>query len=768
MKRAAIHSMRALMAVLGLCAIGRAAGPLDTQVPSDALAYMGWAGADALQAQYGQSNLKAIVSASAARDFIAQQLPKLITRAGQEDAQAPEIIAKVQTGLGIAWRHPTAFYFSPVDLSNPQRPEFRMGLLCDAGADAKALADLLNETIAKNPPPQEVPVHVSQEGALVSMTIGKAETAETRQRGGGLGAVPEYVQAMAKVQQTNAAFAVYVDMRRVLAMVGDGLEKIPNVPPEARVKVPAVIEALGLNGLTQMALASGFDGKEWSDRAFTGVKGPHKGILAMVDGPPLSEAMLAVVPKDAAAFQASKLDLHKVFLQLRDVVGTVDPNAQRELDRALSLGSQQIGMDIEADILAPLGDEWVMYRAPLSDAGGLSMAAVTKLKDGEKFTRTLAAAEELINRLGQGRFKIERTTEQKIDVSSVSYLTYSVAWTVRNGYFYVSTIDGIAGAVKQVEGKLPGIAESDLYKQAMAKLPKLPAGAKPMALSYSNPAKLYPELRRGLLGLLPLARAAGVDLPSNLLPDTADILQNLTPGASAAWWDADGMHQAGHTAFPGAQVIGGSPGGPAVVAMAAAGTAILLPSLGRAREMSQRTVDAANLKAITSGCFIYAAAHNDTQPDDLARLVLDGTIPTQVLTNPQKGTPPLVLTPADRQLGTRDFAKFAEEVAAHCDYVYLGAGTKVAGMPNASMMVLAYGKPGPHTREGLNVAYYDGHIEFDRWGTMEEQFARTNTYRKSHGLPEVDVGALMRAAGVSVRPVAPRPTSMPARRGGLP
>src|SRR5205823_12824374 len=123
-------------------------------------------------------------------------------------------------------------------------------------------------------------------------------------------------------------------------------------------KVPLAMDIMGITGMTQMAMISGFDGKVWSDESFIGMSGPKKGLLALLDSTPLSDGLLAMVPKDAVAMSAWKMDLQKMFNEVRTGVGKVDLNAQKQLDQGLLQANQGLGTDIETDILAPLGDEW--------------------------------------------------------------------------------------------------------------------------------------------------------------------------------------------------------------------------------------------------------------------------------------------------------------------------------------------------------------------------------------------------------------------------
>jgi prepilin-type processing-associated H-X9-DG protein len=94
-------------------------------------------------------------------------------------------------------------------------------------------------------------------------------------------------------------------------------------------------------------------------------------------------------------------------------------------------------------------------------------------------------------------------------------------------------------------------------------------------------------------------------------------------------------------------------------------------------------------------------------------------------------------------MAKEDFAKFAAQVAAHCDFVYLGGGTKSSVDAG---VVVAYEKPGPNTPDGISVAFQDGHVEFITWLRLPAAFEATNAFLKKAGKPEVDVEALNRRA----------------------
>jgi hypothetical protein len=733
---------------LGACAalaIAHAAraGALDERVPSDAILYAGWAGADALEPQYANSNLKGILDASVIREFMDKQLPKLIEQAGQQNPGAPAAIAKAQSLATLVWKHPTAFYFCPIDLSNPQVPMMRFGLICDAGADAKELAAKLTDDLARAPQNPMLPVKLQQDGNVLILTFGKEDAAVDMKKGGGLAAAPAYKSAMDKAKTQSPAIAVYADVARTVAMVNEALAKVPNTPADVKEKVPATIDALGLNGVTQIAYTAGFNGKGWTSSNWIGISGTRKGILALFDGNGLSDRILTMVPKEAAAFSAWKLDFHKAFTEARAAIGKVDVQAQRGFDAGVSDMNRELGIDVEKEFIAPLGDEWVAYRAPLSDEGGNSFALVVPLKDAETFGKTLGKLEALFNSNPNVPVKIEKITAAKTEASTIAFVNlFSVAWAVKNGNLYVSTLGGIGGAIKQVENKAPGVTENELYKAARA---ALPANVKPLSLNYSNPAKLYPEVRRTVMGYLPIVRRAGLDIPMEILPDPDDVTKFMTPGAGAFWMEADGLHGSLNAAFPGADALGGQQIGPNLVAAGALGFGFYLPQAAQGRRTSTAQVDASNIRAIAQSTMVYASDHNDQMPDDLARLVADNMIAPRQLVSARSGNQPLQMTPELEKMAKENYAAFIERVAEHCDYVYLGKGAKAEA---SSTVIVLYERPSPKTADGISVAYADAHSDFIRWTNIAQAFEATNERRKKDGKPVIDTKAMLQAAGV--------------------
>lgn len=118
---------------------------------------------------------------------------------------------------------------------------------------------------------------------------------------------------------------------------------------------------------------------------------------------------------------------------------------------------------------------------------------------------------------------------------------------------------------------------------------------------------------------------------------------------------------------------------------------IFLPSLSRARELSKRTVCAANMRRIGQAMYIYAQSEPDYAfPDDITRLVTNGLVtPTQFMC---PSAPP----------GTQ------------CYYYVPGSAAN-----SAPGIVLMYENPSIHMGEGGNVLYQDGHVRFEKTPALQ-------------------------------------------------
>jgi prepilin-type processing-associated H-X9-DG protein len=147
---------------------------------------------------------------------------------------------------------------------------------------------------------------------------------------------------------------------------------------------------------------------------------------------------------------------------------------------------------------------------------------------------------------------------------------------------------------------------------------------------------------------------------------------------------------------------------------------VMLPSLCRSRESANRIKCASNLRQIGQAIALYAQEHAGQYPPSFA-----------VLLSTQDITPELVTCPSsnDEKSDATDTAGIVADLTAaetnapghkHClSYIYIGQSlTEKTATPTT---IVAYEPMENHDKDGVNVLFGDGHVEFtprESWSTL--------------------------------------------------
>ena len=128
--------------------------------------------------------------------------------------------------------------------------------------------------------------------------------------------------------------------------------------------------------------------------------------------------------------------------------------------------------------------------------------------------------------------------------------------------------------------------------------------------------------------------------------------------------------------------------------------AILLPALGRAREIANRSVCGANMNGIIKAMAIYSVSNDDQYPPNLGMLVMDGSLGPKSFFCPSESMP---------DIPNLWFDELGDWVDGDTHYVYLGAG-KDTSVPAEA--ILLYEPLHHHDGEGINILFGDSHVQF--------------------------------------------------------
>jgi prepilin-type processing-associated H-X9-DG protein len=130
---------------------------------------------------------------------------------------------------------------------------------------------------------------------------------------------------------------------------------------------------------------------------------------------------------------------------------------------------------------------------------------------------------------------------------------------------------------------------------------------------------------------------------------------------------------------------------------------ILLPPLNRAREQNNRVKCASNMRQIGQAIFIYASVNGGQFPDRLDKLL------------PYTGSNVFVCPSCDDTPApgaTPQIQASNLYAGGHLSYAYAGAGMNTMNGPGALSTTPVLYEPLSAHRDGINVLYADGSVQF--------------------------------------------------------
>jgi hypothetical protein len=544
-----------------LCPFCALAQPLADKVPADAILYAAWQGAEHLGPGYEQSNLKGLIEQSDLARFMSQLGPTLARMARGD---GPEAVARLQMlgQIGEAlWRHPCAFYLVGVEMRPMPVPQ--LALISRPGRDADRLLgqfQALVKQIREQDP--DAPIEAFRIDDVVGLQVGFVRSAEALAAPGrSIAQAEPFRKAMAGMHRQPLQVA-YVDLRRMLAQFEQVIQLMGD--PDTRRTWPGVRDALGLPGLTQAILTSGFDERDWSTRLFVGAPAPRHGLLGLIEARPVNNQLLQRIPASSAWMVATHFDMDRLITRLRDSAAKIDPGAPAALDQGMAQIRLMTGVDVQKDLLGALGEHWAFYNDPQSTGRGVLGTVIVnrprKPAELEKALNHIAeAADNMIRQQApdpEMRVRIARAQAVGVNLIYVPLPFIAPALGIRDGTLYVGLYPQmVVTAANAPQGR--SILDNPDYIALQKRLAPHPANH----ILFMDLPRLADESYPTLLMLSQLftgmSDMAGADVPPLVMPMLPQIRRYLAPAGSAVWVDDAGLHARSISPFPGAELLGG-------------------------------------------------------------------------------------------------------------------------------------------------------------------------------------------------------------------
>lgn len=726
-----------LLATIIFCmspALVPAAQPGDA-MPAGTLLYIGWPGADALgeasnDTAWGKLMAEPEIVTVRARwnEEIWPAIDRLIRQdIGRKEGQAYEPAVDL---LAAAWKNPTALGFAGVDIA-PEGPRVDVALVIQTGADAKKLAAaveaILKVALGPNYSSAEVEVGdatlreiqlpevgwplsygVLGENLVVSIGTKFPEHWAAGADAKPLAGTERFSTAMKVTGASEVTPVFFLDLRGVV----ETLEKFQ--PMFASIKVPILgepggvqklLENIGLGSVQSYSAAMRPEAGGFTTTSFLHAPELGEGAGELLVQKPLSDEDLKVVPRDVSFASITNIDLAAAYRSLRSAFQAVAPDACEAVMSKLAEFERQIGVRIEQDLLASFADTWAIYDAP--EHGGLwftGIVAVVELRDGNKLDDSLeklvkAIAEEIGDKYPV-TIREEGYRDHKIRFINVANapMPLAPAWaTVGNRCVMGFYPQMVRAGIDHLTAKGPTLLDNADFQRGRKQMPEQFS-----SISYTDTRDgvrfLYSIAVPLGTALMNMAQGEGIPLDAGLLPSSRTVTRHLFGNVSASTTTKEGVLSVSHGAIPIPIPVASAAGG---VAMTSMMTAVLLPSLARAREMARRTTSAANLQGIAVSCLTYAAENRGKLPPDLQTLTEGGK--RAYLLEKQLKSP-------------------RDQSPAEISYVYV-KGQKNTMDPHN---VIAYEDPDLHdTSDGLNVAFLDGSVKWMPMDEFKEQLKAT-------------------------------------------
>jgi prepilin-type processing-associated H-X9-DG protein len=546
-----------------------------------------------------------------------------------------------------------------------------------------------------------VPIRVASEGDLTFISVGYGENEPVLAKDQNLAGSDSFKAAMSALD-VKPILATYLDVGGMVAAVS----AMPTVDDDTRQKIEKVMAATGLNGLKTWSCAEGFDGPDWKCESFAAAAAPRSGLVNF-DATPVSQDLLKQVPRSAVMVAATRFDLAATVTGIRDELQQVNPQAAQMM--GMGLGAIQLATAVKPieDVMEPLGPDWAMYTP--SDSP-MNLIVVNKLRDPATAKAKLPMFQIALTNLASAAMRQQHMMLQTGTMSegdnTIFYFDVpfiSPAWAIKDDYFYLGLYpQSVVEALRQ--GGHGSILDEPKFQAVMKRLGDKPA----RSLSYVD----LPQTAAPVHSLLLLyermgagfAAMYGVAVPEPVIPPLDSVLAQLAPAGSVTWVDDAGIHCRSIYPFPGSGLLGLQPQD-ASIGVAAASVSVLLPSLSRAREQANRIKCASNERQIGQAILLYTNGGVGKYPPDLGELLKTQAIPVEAFICPDSATK----VPSNFAQMTPD--QQAAWVDEHSDYVYVGKD--LTGDKATAETVVLYEKRENHGRDGMNILFGDGHVEFN-------------------------------------------------------
>lgn len=375
----------------------------------------------------------------------------------------------------------------------------------------------------------------------------------------------------------------------------------------------AVIRSLGLERLQSIETVDGFAQRHRIQRVQVNVEPGSGGIWSLFDGPGLNPEHLAIMPADTLFSYAVAFDVKRSLQYIEQMINQIEGPDSNPISDFYEGLYEETGVDMEEDILDPLGNVWTLHNAA-GDGWFSGLALTVSLKDAKAFSTGMNKVINTYSRQtagGPGMAKISQRQMGDLSVYTMSFpsgpIPFLPSWTIHNDRLTVTLFpDSLPAVVGTPESSLVSSSaeiqeifamddESEAilsfsYVDMQRQFELMYPYAQMMLAMGSNAAHSFPVAE---------AESFGEVIDGLVLPTSRVIHRHLLPTISILKRNKSGFQLESRSTFPT----------PDVTVMAPVAVGLLLPAVQSAREAARRAHSANNLKQIALAVLNFESAY---------------------------------------------------------------------------------------------------------------------------------------------------------------
>jgi hypothetical protein len=505
---------------------------------------------------------------------------------------------------------------------------------------------------------------------------------------------PDFSDSVGKIPG-DSIFTTYLNTKGSLILARRMIEREGNADLDLFVRNwDKFLSELGLDNVTGIAEKTVVQDKQFVTRTLVRTKGPPKGLIGLVAQPAVDEAMLKIIPQDAMAAVAVRMDPAKTYDQLKTSIINIGGTDAKQAFTQLEQGADGLGLPIKT-VLESLGDQWVGYNA--TSQGGFALTGwvmVNQVRDVEKFNKTLDTLRNMIVKGFGGEGEHAKLRVLDVDGQRIEYFEFgqwgsivTPAWTLVDGKFVLALYPQIVeDAVRHIKQGGKSLLDNPDYVAARQRT------GNEGPILYTSGARLTENLYPvGLVIVAAIENFGGFGnsndreahiSSADLMPSMQRLLQYVGDDAIAIKSTPDGLLKTRTVANPLLSPV-------TWVDSPIVWLALGLPAMSAAEEADDRAKSMVNLRQVGQAVMLYANENKGKFPPDLATLIKTQDITEDVMKSPYgpaKQGVDIILVPTPNI----DFTK----------------------IQRAGEIIIAYDQASLEAGEGVGTLYADGHCSW--------------------------------------------------------